>query len=340
VCPRASKQPLYPSPKNTSQPPFACPPPVPKPLMSAGRGGTKHGIPLLSSLQLATTDGVRADLRVLKENFGSPNHQDLSSNYTIVAQQHFHKSVGWLSKDVHDSLRTVFKCMVSLMESKCSLDCSEFLECVDELPIECLESFTVDELSIAMGGVGDHAKFLADAWSHVQTRYRSSPSKPREPKRLKQSPPAESFPSRLVPVLTFEQKRKLARTMEALPAQKQVKAMAIITNLIGAENMQDEIEVDLDTMDGSTLLKLYEFCCGPLEAQAMSVCRAIAPHTSARKPAPDACSSSDSESSDSEESASGKDCGEGAIGASGADEFVLSGFVLPLVPCLLDAHSI
>jgi hypothetical protein len=143
-------------------------------------------------------------------------------------------------------------------------------------------------------------------------------------------------------ILTFEQKRKLATTLQALPVGKQFKALQLIMPKGRTSDMEDEYEVDLDKMDHATLIALYEYCCGTLQPRAMSMCRAIMPHTSACKPTPahDESSDSDSSSSDSDDNATEEDCtGAGSGGVTGHD-FSGSAFVMPLLPCMPDTRSL
>ena len=61
------------------------------------------------------------------------------------------------------------------------------------------------------------------------------------------------------PAMKFEQKRQLSLALQNLPVQKQARVVQIISESQLTQTNEDEIEIDLDQMDNTTLWRLFDF---------------------------------------------------------------------------------
>ena len=61
------------------------------------------------------------------------------------------------------------------------------------------------------------------------------------------------------PAMKFEQKRQLSIALQSLPVQKQARVVQIISESQLTKTNDDEIEIDLDQMDNTTLWRLFDF---------------------------------------------------------------------------------
>jgi hypothetical protein len=267
---------------------------------------------------------------------GSLQHK-LQLQLGQAAAQHLEKSFEWLGSGHPGSLLMSIICLARVMECKRARDFSKFVTAIRNFSTDqLLDTLAADKLQCELDEDGEHTKFLNDSCINIKALAKDSITSGVETKAKRVKAAALEHNSTAVVVLTFEEKRRLATTLQSLPVVKQSKALEIIiahSSKMGHE-LGDEHEVDLDEMDHATLLKLFEFCCGPLPPRSNSLCRAIAPHASACKPKPDHDGNSDSESSssdsdDDQESDEGGASGDGDLGR----EFPGSSFVMPLLPC-------
>ena len=128
------------------------------------------------------------------------------------------------------------------------------------------------------------------------------PRPPPQPKRPTEKPPSQRAP------MKFEQKRQLSVALANLPIARQARVVQIISDL--AQTQDDEIEIDLDQMDNTTLWRLFDYVFPKSQQIAMGITHdelvvgapsaapaAAPPPKPAAKPAASSSDSSDTDSS-------------------------------------------
>jgi hypothetical protein len=119
------------------------------------------------------------------------------------------------------------------------------------------------------------------------------------------------------PAMKFEQKRQLSIALQSLPVQKQARVVQIISESQLTKTNDDEIEIDLDQMDNTTLWRLFDFVFPRSKQIDMGIPEIYkAEPVVAPPPPPAAANGDDTSSSDDSSDSDSEDAQPAAPGAT------------------------